>query len=264
MTLSNSSLTELVAELRERLRHFAAGPPGGAEAALPAGPLEPSGRATLAARLLAVVVGARQGPEAAEVAGAFESLAEVLDTMPRPLPGSAWGADLGLLAREFEILAGAWDNGDEPSLVATWRSLRSVGDRLWAQPLSAAEAPPPPVVEVAEPAPAAGVAAGEVWLLIAGSLRRTSLRRRLMAAGLKVECPEDLETVTRRLVDERPAALICDDAAPTRYRSRLVDRLPASAPPVILVRSRTIGRDPAAVVWLPPYDANELLARLGG
>ena len=261
MALSNTSLTELVAELRERLRHFAARPPGGAEAALPAGPLEPSGRATLAARLLAVVVGARQGPDATAAAKAFEDLAEVLDTAPRPLPGSAWEADLKSLAREFETLAGAWDSDNEPVLAATWRSLRAVGDRLWAQPLPAAAAAPS-VVDVADPAPA-GEAAAEVWLLIAGSLRRASLRQRLVAAGLKVDCPEDIEAVTRRLVEERPAALICDDAAPTRYRSRLVSCLPASAPPVILVRSRTIGLDPAAAVWLPPYDADELLGRLG-
>jgi len=262
MTLSNASLTELVAELRERLRHFAAGPPGGAEVASPAGPLEPSGRATLAARLLAVVVGARQGPDAAAAAKAFEGLADVLDTAPRPLPGSAWEADLKLLAREFETLAGAWDSDNEPVLVATWRSLRAVGDRLWAQPLPQTAAAPS-AVAAADPAPAGEVVVAEVWLLTAGLLRRTSLRQRLVAAGLKVDCPEDIEAVTRRLVEERPAALICDDAAPTRYHSRLVSCLPASAPPVILVRSRTIGLDPAVTVWLPPYDTDELLGRLG-
>ena len=259
MALSHTSLTELVAELRERLRHFAAGPPGDASARPPAGPLEPAGRATLAARLLAVVVGARQGADATAAAKAFEDLAEMLDTAPRPLPGSAWEADMGLLAREFEALAGAWDSGDDPALAASWRALRAVGDRLWAQPPSAA-AEAAPADDVTDAGAADTVA--EVWLLIAGSLRRASLRQRLVNAGLKVDCPADIETVTRRLVEERPAALICDDAAPTRYRSRLIRHLPSPAPPLILVRSRAGGRDPAAAVWLPPFDPDELLARL--
>jgi hypothetical protein len=59
-----------------------------------------------------------------------------------------------------------------------------------------------------------------------------------------------------------PAAIICDDAAPARFRSRLRGRLPRPAPPVILVRSRGGAVDPGAAVWLPPYDTAELLAHL--
>jgi hypothetical protein len=107
-----------------------------------------------------------------------------------------------------------------------------------------------------------------VWLLVAGVLRRDSLRKRLVAAGLEVDCPEDVEAVRRRLAAERPAALICDDAAPTRYRSRLqglgdLHGLGDGVPPIILVRSRTAAVDPGAAVWLPPYDTAELLRRLG-
>ncbi len=268
MNLSESSLTDLVAELRERLRHFTAGPPGETAAADTPGPLGPGGRAALAARLLGVVLAARQGRDAAQAARSFEELAESLSAAPAPLPGSAWEADLALLSSAFETIASAWDRGDNRALARTWRDLRVVGDRLWTDPT---EVPPStarrtPVVSAA-PRPVGDddsppAVRPEVWLLVAGSLRRTSLRKRLVAAGLVVDCPADIETVTRRLQDERPAALICDDAAPARFRSRLLGVLPETAPQVILIRSRTSAVDPGGAVWLPPHDIDDLLAFL--
>jgi len=264
MNLSEASLTELVAELRERLRHFASGPPGVGAPKATAGPLDQAGRAALAARLLAVVLASRKGRDAAEAARAFESLAEALAGAPTPLPGSAWEADLGLLARSFETTAAAWDRDDTPALATTWRDLRLVGDRLWSRPGEAGPAvaaPEPQETQGADPAPSRA-AGRSIWLLVAGSIRRASLGKRLRSAGFVVDCPETVEDVIARLADERPAAVVCDDAAPAHFRSHLLGRLPESAPPVILLRSRTTAVDPGGKAWLPPYDIAELLDRL--
>ena len=264
MNLSEASLTVLVAELRERLRRFAASPAGDLATEAPG----PTGRASLAARLLAVVLSARRERDATQAARAFEELAEALATAPAPLPGSAWEADLGLLARTFETIAGFWDHDNSRELAASWRELRTVGDRMWladGADVGTVVSRSPRLTD--SPLSVADRSAGSgprpvVWLLVAGALRRGSLRKRLVAAGLEVDCPADIAAVTSRLVEERPAALICDDAEPTRYRSHLLGHLPDSAPPVILVRSRTSAVDPGGAVWLPPYDTDEVLAHL--
>lgn len=258
MSLSESSLTDLLAELRERLRSLMAAPPAPGRVQPQPGALSPAGRAALAARLLAVMLTDRQGADAAAAARGFDQLAEALLTTPAALPGSEMEAGLRRLAGEFESLALAWEAGEARDLNRAWRTLRELGDSLWA-PVAAAA--PPPI-----PAPAAGPQPTErdsVWLLVAGDLRRATLRRRLEAAGLNVVCPADAAAAVRRLATERPAAVICDDAEPARFGSRLQRALPPSAPPIVLVHGR-----PAAELatsqnlWLPPFRTAELLAKL--
>ena len=281
MTLSDASLTELVAELRERLRPFMTSPPGQPSPPETGQALGPSGRAALAARLLVVLLGSRQGPAAAAVAKAFGELAEALAITPAPLPGSALEDGLRRLAREFEDLALALEAGEVRGLERAWSSLREVGDRLWplepgrrSEPVTG-RAMTPHAGPAPAPAPAAAAPAGTgstesapqrlaVWLLVAGGLRRETLRRRLEQAGLAVVCPADAATAVARLTRERPAAVICDDAAPARHGSRLQMLLPAAAPPVILVRGRRAGAvESRQGEWLPPFRTADLLARLG-
>jgi len=249
MALSDSSLTELVAELRQRLRHFVAGPPGLAAAAtVEPGPLSPAGRAALAARLLAVALEDQGDAGTGEAAAAFTELATVLSALPTPLPGSELEAGLGELAREFEDLAAAWDRGERRDLAGTWDQLRSLGDRLWPREQARAAAPVP--------------GRGEVWLLTAGVLRRTLLRRRLEAAGLRVTCLADTAAVVSRLADERPVALVCDDAAPTHHCSRLLRALPAAAPRVIQITAGAGAKAAGVPSWSPPYRPADILALL--
>ncbi|HOX24875.1 MAG TPA: hypothetical protein PLL30_03805 [Candidatus Krumholzibacteria bacterium] len=247
--LSDASLTELVAELRERLRHFDAGPPGAvATPASGPGPLGPAGRSALAARLLSVVLGAREEPASGATATAFAMLAAALAASPPPLPGSALETELGLLASEFESLTAKWDRGEERALGDAWEAVRRAGDRLWPPDRSATPAVGPSRV---------------VWLLTAGSLRRRLLERRLRAAGLQVECHADVDSALARLDQRPPAALICDDAAPMRHCSRLRRRLPPSAPPVIQVSSSLGAQRGGPAIWTPPYRAEDLLRLLG-
>jgi hypothetical protein len=266
MDLSESSLTELVAELRERLRRFASGPPGQAAATTEPGPLNVAGRAALASRLLAVVLQGRQGRQAARVARALQDLAKSLDQASAPLPGSSWETDLRSLASQFESLAAAWDQDDGTAQTRAWTALKRAGDHLWAEPPADAAAPAATNPSPKSPAPVESVpdvALGPIWLLVGGVVRRQILCQKLELAGLKVDCLEDAADVANRLDHELPAALVCDDAAPTRYCSHLRSILPAESPPLILVRSRDPGLEQrTGPVWLPPYRTEDLLSRL--
>jgi hypothetical protein len=263
MTLSDASLTDLVAELRERLRSFMAAPLGQSPVQPQPGPLSPAGRAALAARLLSVMLGDRHGDDAVLAARAFDELADALHATPDALPGSVMEAELRRLAGEFEDLALAWEAGEARDLTAAWRSLRDLGDRLWASTKTATQpAPPPPAPSrtLETPAPPGR---RSVWLLVAGDLRRATLRRRLEAAGLAVVCLVDADAAARRLATERPHAVICDDAEPARFGSRLQRMLPPASPPVVVVHGRPAG-EPAAGsnLWLPPFRTADLLDQL--
>jgi hypothetical protein len=257
MPIDDASLTDLVAALRERLRHLDHGPAAGSGTA---GPLGPGGRTALAARLLAVALADRPDAAGRDAARALEQLADALAGTPTPLPGSAWEADVTRLAAEFEALAAAWDGHDPLALARAWQRLREVGDRLFADPQTAAPAPPaasPTRATPPQPPPAA-----TIWLLVTGTLRRRTLQARLTEAGLGVVCPADAAAVTARLSRERPAAVVCDDAAPTRHWSELRDQLPADAPPLVLVRARSDGGMAGGAVWLPPYRPEDLFPHL--
>jgi CheY-like chemotaxis protein len=279
MALSTASLADLVAELRERLRPFMsaaderlAAREGEADrsseepAAQQPGPLGPAGRASLAARLLAVVLGDRRDRTSRQMGQALEHLAATLAATPAPLCGSALEGGLGRLALELEQLARVWDRKIDADLCEAWRSLREVGDGLW----------PPPGGEVVGSAqkdaarpPREPRRSGVLWLLVAGRLRGQTLRRRLEAAGWSVACLSDPASAVVRLDEERPTAIICDDAAPARHHSRLRRLLPSAAPPVITVRGRrqTAAADarggPDDLVWLPPFSPGDLAARIG-
>jgi len=250
MNLHDASLSDLVAELRERLRHLTNGVAAGAGTR---GPLGPAGRAALAARLLAVGLAERTDQAGRDAARALEDLADALTAAPAPLPGSVWEADLGRLARLFEELAAAWDRHDPAALHEAWSDLQQAGSRLWSPPVAPVAAADP------TPRPAPGAA---IWLLVTGSLRRATLQRRLADAGLAVECLADAAVVAARLGRERPAAVVCDDAAPDRHGTHLRAVLPPGAPPLVLVRGRPGRQEPGDRVWLPPYRVEELLATL--
>ncbi len=254
MTLSDASLTELLAELRERLRRFAAEPPHGVVGPPAPGPLDLAGRAALAVRLVAAGLAADEDPERLAVAGACDDLAATLQRAAEPLPGSAEQESLRRVVRAFEDLAIAWDSGAPADPRPVWGALREAGDNLWG------ESPAPVgVVEDVE-----SVSSPAIWLLVGGNVRRTTIERRLLAAGLDVECLDDVEVVAARLVDERPAALVCDDAAPSRHRLRLSRLLPEPKMPIIEIRGRADGRGADKSVWLPPFRLDDLLARLEG
>ncbi len=273
MGLDDASLTDLMAELRERLRSFISALPASRATAGPE-PLGPAGRAALAVRLLAVVLGGRGGIAAVEAAAAFSDFAEALVSTPEPLPGSALDDALRLLAADLEAMAIACEQHDGVDLAGAWRHVRDHGDRLWgvAAPSVAAPLPPAPaaVDGVETPPPAAAADATRVplqtecWLMIGGAMRRSMLHGRLEAAGLRVSSFDNLDAVLERLDVEPPAALICDDAAPHRFATRLRSRLRLPAPPLILVRGRPDPADVGQIVWLPPYCAEDLLARIGG
>lgn len=288
MDLSDVSLTELTAELRKRLRRLLSGPtrradtaaaagrqgsPSQAVPSTPPGPLAPAGRAALAARLLAVVLGDRDSGQAAQVAQAFDELAEALNEIAEPLPGSALDNALCRLASGFEDVAMAWDSAPQRELRQAWRNLRDLGDQLWSQPAepeaavaSGAPSGGPQAEPATGPPPAATAEARSgpmLWLMVAGDLRRFLLQRRLEAAGWTVECLPDVETAISRLAQARPSAVICDDAAPARHRSRLRRVLPAPAFPVVLVQSRPAKAAADQMVWLPPFRTVDLRARLG-
>ena len=268
--LDEVSMTSLVAELQERLRRFVSGPPG--EPA-PADPSGPAGRAALAARLLTVVAAERLGDEAADLARALTDLADALGAAPTPLPGSDWESDVTSLATVLEDMVAAWDAHDHQAMAGAWQGLEAAGRRIFRgeeMSVPAATAPAPAPAPVDEPAPSVAEAADtddapalppEVWLLVAGSLRRASLRHRLRRAGFEVICPDDPADALSRLAHAQPAALICDDAAPSRFWSRLRAGLPEASPPLVLVRARA-GDDrrfaAAHAIWCPPYDAADL------
>lgn len=277
MALSDASLAELMAELRTRLRHFLSGavargtraaPLGGQDPApvvanaREPGPLDLAGRASLAARLLAVVLGSREDAAAIDLARSFAELADALAGTPAPLPGSALEVGLRQLVRELEGLAITWDRESEPDLRQAWSNLRALGDRLWA------DTPSPRNVQAGSALEAAGspsMRAGSghaVWLLVAGDLRRATLRRRLARAGWTVDCLPDAEAVLARLERSRPSAVICDDAAPCRHHSRLRRLLPPSAPTVIQIRGRASRDQTREPLWLPPFRPEDLASRL--
>jgi hypothetical protein len=270
--LDEINMTSLVAELQERLRRFVSGPPGDPA---PADPSGPAGRVALAARLLAVVAADRLGDDAADLAAALTALADALGAAPTPLPGSAWESDLTGLADLLEDLVAAWDAHDGQAVAGAWDRVaasggrifrgEAVADRVSADVPAAEEAAAPPVAP--SPTESEDPRTASVWLLVAGSLRRASLRDRLRRAGFEVTCPDDPADALRRLEHGRPAALICDDAAPSRFWSRLRAGLPEAAPPLVLVRARAGAEtriDAAHAVWRPPYDAADLPGVLRG
>lgn len=274
MSLSDASLAELVAELRERLRPFMAARPAAVASVDRSrssllhdepGPLSPPGRAALAARLLALVLGQRPDSVSKEAAAAFDGLAEAFVAAPAPLPGSALESGLRRLAGEFEALAVAWDQGSDRELRGIWGSLRELGDSLWSTNQRRSDALGNDGSMSVAAATMESVRGLALWLLVSGRLRRDTLRRRLEAAGWPVECLRDGAQAAARLARERPAALICDDAAPVRHGTSLRRLLPAASPPVILVRCRVpeggTGRD--ELVWLPPFRIADLPAVLG-
>jgi hypothetical protein len=57
--------------------------------------------------------------------------------------------------------------------------------------------------------------------------------------------------------------VICDDAEPARFGSRLQRMLPPASPPVVVVHGRPAG-EPAAGsnLWLPPFRTADLLDQL--
>jgi hypothetical protein len=267
MTLSDASLAELMAELRKRLRPFMSnrndvkGPAGARPSCdledLP-DPLGPAGRASLSARLLAVVLVHRKDPGSAEIAQAFENLAEMLDAASAPLPGSELENGLVRLAEEFEDLAMTWDRNAGQDLRGAWCSLRAVGDRIWSPCAPSASMAVCPDDKSMEEDPQDQ----ELLLLVSGRMRRDMLRHRLESAGWSVVCPADGAMAVTMLSKRRPAALICDDAAPERHGRCLRRLLPAEAPPVIWVRRGVADRGPRRkeLVWLPPYRATDLPA----
>ncbi|MDY0109800.1 MAG: hypothetical protein RBT60_07695 [Candidatus Krumholzibacteria bacterium] len=259
MTLSDVTLTDLLAELRERLRHFVAEPPQRPIAPPSPGPLGPAGRAALAARLLAVMLAGHHSELATAAAEAIKELAEVLAAAPAPLPGSAMEQGLHRLARDLEELALAWEAGEARDLTAAWTALRESGDQLIAAAGAALPAAP---AAAAQPAAGPPTATPAVWLLVAGELRRRTLRRRLEAAGVAVECPANASAVAARLACERPVAVLCDDAVPARHHSRLQQLLPRAELPMIVIRGSAGKVGAQDAIWAPPFRADDLLAQL--
>ena len=260
MSLADVRLTDLMAELRERLRRFAAGPPGLAAGAREPGALDRTGRLALTARVLAAALAERSGDEARTMAAAFGSLAESLDAAPTPLEAGRQAALVDELVEAMEELAHACDRDASAAPASLWARVRAAGDRLWA-PTTMATTP--------DPAPAAAVARGvwqprEVWLLVAGGLRRSSLTRRLRRAGITVEALHAPDEVLAGLRGRRPDAVICDDAAPDRHFHRLRAALPPGAVPVVMVQGRGGAAAGDVPVWNPPYRLEDLAAALAG
>ncbi|MEZ4386686.1 MAG: hypothetical protein R3D98_03765 [Candidatus Krumholzibacteriia bacterium] len=264
-------LVDLLAELRERLRQFAQKPSGAAAAARPRGALGPAERLALAARLLAAELADRAGEPAATAHQAFQDLADAVEHLPTPLSGSHLAADLEELVQVFEDLACAWDRRHQVDMALLWQRVCLAGRQLWppladdaGAPAEPSQAAPPTPAPAPPPAVAEPLAITEVWLLVAGRVRRETLVRRLAQSGVRVACPTDLDAVLADLAQQRqPDLLVCDDAAPTRYHQRLRARLGAGAPPLVMVRGRADGHGPAPLVWSPPYRPGDLLACLG-
>lgn len=261
MDSAQRQLVDLLAELRERLRQFAHRPPGTVARPRPRGALAASERLALASRLLAEALAERTGEEAAETADAFQSLADALDQLPTPLAGSHLAADLDELVHVLEDLACAWDHSAQAEIPVLWRRVREAGDHLWPPAdRPAVEVRGAPAIEPEQPrATVAERGATEVWLLVAGRIRRQTLVRRLEQAGVKVVCPPDPGTLLADLAERRPDALLCDDAAPTRYHQRIRSRLADDAPPLVLVRGRHDDRFEGHACWTPPYRPDDLL-----
>lgn len=260
MDSTQRHLVDLLAELRERLRQFAHKPPGAVARPRPRGALAAGERLALASRLLAEALSERTGDEAGAMADAFQSLADALDQLPAPLAGSHLAADLEELVQVVEDLACAWDRASEGDLPLLWRRVREAGDQLWpADPSSLSPSTAEPTREAAT---ADTTTSREVWLLVAGRIRRETLVRRLEQAGMTVACPSDAEALLSDLARRRPDALLCDDAAPTRHHQRLRARLGSDAPPLVLVRGRLDGRFADHRCWTPPYRPDDLLALL--
>jgi len=264
MDSAQRQLVDLLAELRERLRQFAQRPPGAVARPRPRGALAASERLALASRLLAEALSERAGQQATETAGAFLTLADALDQLPTPLAGSHLAADLDELVHVLEDLACAWDRSAQAEIPVLWRRVREAGDQLWppggADVVDVQEAPSPEP-EQPRAAPLASKAK-EVWLLVAGRIRRQTLVRRLEQAGVTVVCPPDAEALLADLTERRPDALLCDDAAPFRHHRRIRTRLAADAPPLVLVRGRHDDRFDGLACWTPPYRPDDLLAIL--
>lgn len=264
MDPAQRQLVDLLAELRERLRQFAHRPPGAVARPRPRGALAASERLALASRLLAEALAERAGDQAAETAGAFQSLAEALDQLPSPLAGSHLAADLDELVHVLEDLACAWDRSAQTEIPILWRRVREAGDHLWppvdAAPAEAQKASPPEPDLPLETPSASPVR--EIWLLVAGRIRRQTLVRRLEQAGVRVACPPDAEALLADLAERRPDALLCDDAAPSRHHRRVRNRLAADAPLLVLVRGRDDDRFDGHACWTPPYRPGDLLALL--
>jgi len=259
MSLSEVNLSQLVAELQLRLRRFASGPPGSPAGEAANGALDASGRAALACRLLAVAVEERAGAENEELAGAFRDLAGALDASSAPLPGSTWETDLAGLVKSLETLARSWDDATEVDLDQAWTEVRRLGDGVWGHEK---------LVEVPVPVESTSIETSEVplvWLLVAGSIRRVSIERRLTGAGFRVECLANAGTVAQRLETDSPVAVICDDAAPTRHHTCLTQAGTTGQLPLVLILSRPpskLSLDLGGLAWGPPYRTEDLLSQI--
>lgn len=244
-------MIDLVAELRERLRLFARGGAMGAAGRRDAGPLDLAERLALTSRILAEGLEAQGGPDAVGFPDELRQLANAVERIPTPLGGSEVAAGLEELVQVMDDLACAWDRRRQADMPELWRRVREAGDQLWAGRPAVAAAPE---VRPGDDRP--------VWLLIAGALRRNTLQHRVGEAGYSVVTLADDAAVMARLCSEKPAAVLCDDAAPGRYHHRLRSRWPEQSPPLVLVRAgngRTIGTD---LIWTPPYRPEDLRALL--
>jgi len=256
MEPDQKQLTQLVAELRERLRLFAGNLSGGPAGRRDPGPLDVGERLALTSRVLAEGLEARGGREAAEAAVAFRELAGALEGLPNPLVGSEVATSLDELVEVMDDLACAWDRQGEIDLPLLWRRVRTAGDMAW--PSQETDEPDSPA-GASNLAPQESIpATGEVWLLVTGALRRGALEGRLRTAGYTVARLTDSDQVLERLKDHRPTAVVCDDAAPGRHHLRLQAAWPPSAPPLVLVRAGQGGPTTSTPAWMPPYRPEDL------
>jgi hypothetical protein len=270
MQPSDMKLADLVAELRERLRHLASGPARDPGSARSPGALGPVGRLSLAIRLLAEALRTRRDPEAAAAATAFDELATRLAGQSEPADEDPRRADLEQLMSAFEELARAWDRGSTSDLRGPWSRVREAGDAIWSVPVAgeprveAATSRGKPAAPRSDPdlAPG-GNELREVWLLVAGDVRRAALTRRLQQAGVTVVVPDDASGLVARLAEARPDAVVCDDAAPTRHHRQLRELLPADAPPLVVVQADRRQAASTRAVWTPPFRTCDLVAALG-
>ncbi|MBD3220717.1 hypothetical protein GF314_05705 [bacterium] len=262
MTLSEASLADLVAELRKRLRRFVDAPGRGADVPREPGPLGPAGRSALALRLLAAALGQHADRGATAAAAALEDLAATLGALPDPIGDPRIQAQLEELMTATEDMARAWDRAPAEDVAPLWARVRRVADGLWGGPEAPSTTPP-----TAGPTPPGKDpptrALREVWLLVAGEVRRAALTRRLEQAGARVVSPADAPSLVERLRAARPDLVVCDDAAPTRHHRQLCRLLPDDAPPLVVVQGARPAGSARPGIWAPPYRTRDLLSALG-